>query len=55
MTTKKPFKKKTEYFTVNCESKTDYNKVIKHLKLEGLTLDYYLLEFDLEGVLGQSN
>ena len=55
MTTKKPFKKKTEYFTVNFESKTDYNKVIKHLKLEGLTLDYYLLEFDLEGVLGQSN
>ena len=55
MTTKKPFKKKTEYFTVNFESKTDYNKVIKHLKLEGLTLDYYLLEFELEGVLGQSN
>ena len=55
MTTKKPFKKTTEYFTTNFASKTDYNKIIKHLKLEGLTLDYYLFEFDLEGELGQSN
>tara|TARA_B100000575_G_scaffold287958_1_gene287151 strand:+ start:1355 stop:1531 length:177 start_codon:yes stop_codon:yes gene_type:complete len=52
MTAPIPFTHETDFFTIDFASKSEYNKVKKFLKREGITLDYFLFEFDVNSQLG---